>query len=201
MGGHNVVMATGPATDMGITGGGAVPRPESRDVRLGDVVVGVPDREGRHGGVIQYDYGKVKQDGEFRPIGSLNRPHETLLNAISFVQSRGLSSTSSYEYLDAYRSADIVLAEDADYERPDEDVLSKATYHHHVLGSHSGRSGWMPRWMSGFISPHPALGEAQGTCMTAGCDWKKTVTRSTRKTERPMVHYGAIASGSKVVKV
>ena len=86
--GHNIVMATPPETDMGIAPaalvtsemqtfhprlkfcllvgvGGAVPRLDTRDVRLGDVVVSIPDREAQHGGVIQYDYGKAKQDGVF----------------------------------------------------------------------------------------------------------------------------------------
>ncbi|KAL4917350.1 hypothetical protein BDW62DRAFT_211219 [Aspergillus aurantiobrunneus] len=59
--------------------GGRVPG--EQDVRLGDVVVGEPT--GPFGGVIQYDFGKTVQNGEFLRTGSLNRPPDLLLTAIS----------------------------------------------------------------------------------------------------------------------
>ena len=42
------------------------------DIRLGDVVVS--QLTGIHGGVVQWDHGKVEQGGEFRRTGSLNIP-------------------------------------------------------------------------------------------------------------------------------
>ncbi|KAL4781273.1 purine and uridine phosphorylase [Aspergillus varians] len=102
MGPHNVVMACLPAGVIGTVSaarvansmlstfrllrfglmvgiGGGVPG--DKDVRLGDVVVGEP--AGPFGGVIQYDFGKTVQNGEFRRTGSLNRPPDLLLTAIS----------------------------------------------------------------------------------------------------------------------
>src|SRR5450432_738643 len=51
--------------------GGGVPS-LGNDIRLGDIVVSKP--AGTSGGVIQYDFGKTVQDGQFTPTGSLNRP-------------------------------------------------------------------------------------------------------------------------------
>jgi nucleoside phosphorylase len=51
--------------------GGGVPS-SGNDIRLGDVVVSKPD--GKHGGVIQYDYGKAVQGGQFEPTGFVPLP-------------------------------------------------------------------------------------------------------------------------------
>lgn len=63
--------------------GGGVP-PISRstpDIRLGDIVVGIPS--GSFGGVVAYDYGKTIADGDFLPTGSLNHPPFSVLTAVS----------------------------------------------------------------------------------------------------------------------
>jgi hypothetical protein len=44
--------------------GGGVPKLPEYDIRLGDVVVGRPTST--NGGVIQYDFGKTMQDGQFK---------------------------------------------------------------------------------------------------------------------------------------
>lgn len=59
-------------------GGGAPTK--KNDIRLGDVVVSVPN--GRSGGVIHYEFGKTVQNKEFIPGGHLNSPPEILLNAV-----------------------------------------------------------------------------------------------------------------------
>jgi nucleoside phosphorylase len=64
--------------------GGGVPS-EDTDIRLGDVVVGTPHRT--HGGVIQYDLGKVIPTG-FERTGFLNAPPNFLLTAITTLQAR-----------------------------------------------------------------------------------------------------------------
>lgn len=56
--------------------GGGVPS-TSNDIRLGDVVVSKP--VGKYSGVIQYDYGKAVQGGQFELTGTLNKPPQTLL--------------------------------------------------------------------------------------------------------------------------
>ena len=59
--------------------GGGVPS-EEIDIRLGDVVVGVPHKF--HSGVVQYDFGKATPSG-FERTGALNSPPTILLNAVS----------------------------------------------------------------------------------------------------------------------
>jgi hypothetical protein len=63
--------------------GGGVPS-SVNDIRLGDVVVGVPSP--KHDGVVQYDYGKTLAEGKFIRTGSMNKPPITLLTAISKLQ-------------------------------------------------------------------------------------------------------------------
>ncbi|KAF2189338.1 hypothetical protein K469DRAFT_701979 [Zopfia rhizophila CBS 207.26] len=54
------------------------------DIRLGDVVVSQP--EGTHGGVVQWDFGKMEKGGVFRRTGSLNKPPRPLLNAVQDIK-------------------------------------------------------------------------------------------------------------------
>src|SRR5438067_2530011 len=65
--------------------GGGVPSKE-HDIRLGDVVVSQP---GKHdGGVIQYDFGRTIEKGQFVRNGSLNAPPAVLLHAVSTLRAR-----------------------------------------------------------------------------------------------------------------
>ncbi|KAF7517927.1 hypothetical protein PCG10_000725 [Penicillium crustosum] len=50
------------------------------DIRLGDIVVGVPGN--REGGVLQYDFGKTIQGQSFQPTGFLSPPPRSLLAAV-----------------------------------------------------------------------------------------------------------------------
>jgi nucleoside phosphorylase len=65
-------------------GGGAPTR--ERDIRLGDVVVSVP--QGKLGGIVQYDFGKRLSDGRFERTDQLNAPPEVLLGALPDMQRR-----------------------------------------------------------------------------------------------------------------
>jgi nucleoside phosphorylase len=60
--------------------GGGVPSPEV-DIRLGDVVVSVPQRT--YEGVVQYDFGNMVSGGLRMRTGSLNTPPSVLLTAVS----------------------------------------------------------------------------------------------------------------------
>ncbi|KAG9580800.1 pfs domain-containing protein, partial [Aureobasidium melanogenum] len=60
--------------------GGGVPSPET-DIRLGDIVVSSPT--GQHGGVVQYDLGKTRANGEVERTGSLNSPPNALLHVVT----------------------------------------------------------------------------------------------------------------------
>lgn len=50
------------------------------------LMVSEPDE--RSGGVIQYDFGKTVQYGQFIRTGSLNRPPSVLLSAVNTLQAR-----------------------------------------------------------------------------------------------------------------
>ncbi|THV98493.1 TPR-like protein [Aureobasidium pullulans] len=64
--------------------GGGVPS-QTLDIRLGDVVVSIP--EGTHGGVVQYDLGKLELDGLHRK-GHLDKPPKALLSAITSLREK-----------------------------------------------------------------------------------------------------------------
>jgi nucleoside phosphorylase len=107
--------------------GGGVPSEEA-DVRLGDVVVGLPN--GTFGGVVQYDSGKTTTSG-FERTGHLNAPPTVLLNAINLVRAntdRGRSTLA--EHL-------AKLAQIHKFARANAgpDVLYKATYNHEKGGT------------------------------------------------------------------
>ncbi|GLA03458.1 hypothetical protein AnigIFM60653_003091 [Aspergillus niger] len=70
---------------VGIGGGVPLISRSSSDVRLGDVVVGIPQNS--LGGVVAYDYGKTIADGNFLRTGSLNHPPWSLLTAVSNIRS------------------------------------------------------------------------------------------------------------------
>ncbi|KAI4853705.1 purine and uridine phosphorylase [Aureobasidium sp. EXF-8845] len=64
--------------------GGGVPS-QVPTIRLGDVVVSMP--ESTHGGVIQYDLGKLESDG-FRRKGHLDKPPKALLGAVTTLRAK-----------------------------------------------------------------------------------------------------------------
>ncbi|KAF9885862.1 hypothetical protein FE257_012334 [Aspergillus nanangensis] len=147
--GHNVVIACLPCGVYGTTSsatvltqmrstfpglqfglmvgiGGGVPS-QSTDIRLGDVVVSVPTQG--FGGVIQYDYGKALHDGTFQRTGSLNKPPQTLLSAISKTSSdsmrRGLDIESRISKI-----LNMCPEMGKQFSRPDKDRLFHAGYIH-----------------------------------------------------------------------
>ncbi|KAF3933291.1 hypothetical protein ABW20_dc0105285 [Dactylellina cionopaga] len=64
--------------------GGGVPSKQN-DIRLGDIIVSHPGPT--HGGVIQYDLGKILEENVFERTGSLQRPPRFILTAISSLMS------------------------------------------------------------------------------------------------------------------
>lgn len=108
--------------------GGGVPSRQA-DIRLGDVVVSKPSDTSN--GVIQYDYGKTIDGGQIQRMGLLNKPHPTLLNAISYLESN--HSSSREKILNSIRD---VLKKDEEKEivfyRPKNDWLF------HAVTTHSG---------------------------------------------------------------
>ncbi|CAG7917498.1 unnamed protein product [Penicillium olsonii] len=115
VGGHNLVVACLPSGVYGTTSaaivlaqmlqtfpslrfglmvgiGGGVPSKDA-DIRLGDVVISMPTAT--FGAVVQYDYGKTLRNGRFERTGSLNKPPQYLLTAISQMRSDHTDGTSS----------------------------------------------------------------------------------------------------------
>jgi nucleoside phosphorylase len=141
---HNVVIACLPAGQMGTSSAatvatqlksafpsvrfglmvgisGGVPSEEA-DIRLGDVVVSQPHKS--HGGVVQYNRGKITPSG-FERTGSLNTPPLVLLTAIMSLRAKSVRGRST---LLEHLSLDNV----PDFRRPkaDSDVLFQTTYDH-----------------------------------------------------------------------
>lgn len=195
IGDHNVVLACLPA---GVTGtistatvamrmcntftsmrfslmvgiGGAVPSDEA-DIRLGDIVVSEPD--GTYGGVVQYLFGK-QNAGEFERKGSLNRPPDVLLSAVSTLKANhelDLPKLLQHQkdMLEKYPRRRL----NASYRGAEHDKLYRYNYHHISQAS---------------------------TC--TDCDKDKLVTRQPRPQLDdlvvPEIHYGLIASGDWVMK-
>jgi nucleoside phosphorylase len=107
--------------------GGGVPN-EKNDIRLGDVVISMPD--GQHGGVVQYDLGK-QTENDFLIKGFLWPPPVVLRSAVSIMRSGHRASKNKIpELLLAMfqRSDDLRTF----YERPvsESDELFELEYRH-----------------------------------------------------------------------
>ncbi|KAI0864878.1 nucleoside phosphorylase domain-containing protein [Xylaria cubensis] len=105
--------------------GGGVPK--TQDIRLGDVVVSMP--EGRHGGLVQYDLGK-DIDGGFRLKGFLSAPPTELRSAVCEMKSdHRISDNKIKHFITAMLQKGSGFD---DYGRPpsESDVLFKADYSH-----------------------------------------------------------------------
>lgn len=140
------------------------------DIRLGDVVVSQPD--GLHGGVVQWDFGKMEKEGEFRRIGSLNKPSPTLLHALQSMKTRHITDGDKLlESLLMMFENKPLMKDRFGYPGSEHDQLFEATYDH----------------------------EGGETC--DNCNINKVVVRSpARKDSTPKIHYGNIASGNEVMK-
>ncbi|KAM0279853.1 hypothetical protein ACHAQH_004404 [Verticillium albo-atrum] len=75
---------------VGIAGG----VPDQHDIRLGDVVVSMPDEE--YGGVVQYDLGKATDEG-FRRKGFLWPPPSLLRSAVEMMRSEHLLADNNID--------------------------------------------------------------------------------------------------------
>lgn len=174
------MISTFPAIRFGLMVGigGAV----SRKVRLGDVVVSVPS--GSLPGVVQWDMGKAEHGGRFRRIGSLNKPPDLLLSALTTLETHHeLEGSKVPDYLQDMATRHPKLA--AKYKKSDRlvDVLFKATYIHKRT----------TREMTGDESDD----DDQGDESCRSCDPAQSIKRKPREM---MVHYGVVASGNQVIK-
>ncbi len=156
--------------------GAGIARPdEGYDIRLGDVVVGKPNKT--TGGVYQYDLLKSKLGDKRELMSFLGRPPTVLLKAVACIQ--------------------------ADHEQRESKVprlLQEMLEKSPKMGKQSKRSpGYVYQG-----SPGDRLFEASYEHVPgpdcSGCNEAGEVQRDSRETTDPEIHYGIIASGNMLVK-
>ncbi|RDW79149.1 uncharacterized protein DSM5745_06001 [Aspergillus mulundensis] len=150
--------------------GGGIPSRDA-DIRLGDVVVGLPTSSTTHGGVIQYDLGKATHAGKFVRTGALNRPPQILLTAVSKLQAIHQMEGSKISKFVGEISKKYPMMRWSYTDRHGVDSLFEASYQHEELRS---------------------------SCIN--CDSSQRVKRPIRTSQEPVIHYGLIASGNQVVR-
>ncbi|KAH8681067.1 violaceus kinesin [Xylariales sp. PMI_506] len=190
MGVHNIVVASLPAGMTGNNSAATVAKDMLRsfpikiglmvgigggvwsqkvDVRLGDVVVSQPD--GTHGGVVQWDFGKMEKGGIFRRTGTLNKPPRPLLHAVQEIKTKHiLEGDNLGQYLSEMAQNKPRMAQTIGYPGAEHDQLFDASYDH----------------------------TSDETC--DACDRARMVVRPHRTNLEPVIHYGTIASGNEVIK-
>ncbi|KAL4780654.1 hypothetical protein BJX76DRAFT_364136 [Aspergillus varians] len=167
------MLRTFPAIQYGLLvgiGGGAPS--QSEDIRLGDIVVSTP--KNGFGGVIPYDYGKLGAGGNLRCNRTLNKPPPILLSVVSNVKAKShLGSDVIAKRLNEVRRRTPAVSSHLMYPGLQDDILFDASYEH--------------------------VGRDQEPCL-GRCDGAKWITRPPRASQAPILHYGLIASGDKVMK-
>ncbi|KAF3903236.1 hypothetical protein ABW20_dc0105081 [Dactylellina cionopaga] len=149
--------------------GGAAPS-EAADIRLGDVVVSRPT--GALGGVLQFDFGKAIEGGRFERTGTLNKPPQVILTALSSLQADEMLGTSKIPgFLSEMVSKYPATAASFTHRGRKHDILFNAEYDHNP---------------------------SNATCND--CDRGMLVARPERVSDDPVVHYGLIASSNRVMK-
>jgi nucleoside phosphorylase len=143
---------------------------EDVDIRLGDVVVSKPTNT--QGGVVHFDYGKALSGGEFQRTGMLSPPPQVLLTALAKLQANHI--TGQRLFMD-------FLAKIEHKEPKQSSNLIRPTQGDHL-----------------YLADYTHVDTGSKTC--CGCDMTKTVPRPSRDPNRPIVHYGLIASSNQVVK-
>lgn len=149
--------------------GGGAPSTDN-DIRLGDVIVSKPVP--KHGGVIQYDYGKVIEGGQFLFTGTSSRPPEALLKVVSRIQAEHtLHRNRIQEHYEQAVNRYPLLKKELRRPAPDEDRLFVASYRHESQTNDCKR-----------------------------CDKAKVQNRETRLDHQVRVFYGLIASANQVMR-
>ncbi|KAK1541509.1 hypothetical protein CPAR01_07498 [Colletotrichum paranaense] len=117
-----------PSINIGLMvgiGGGV---PGKVDIRLGDVVVSNPT--GDSSGVVQYDFGKAVNEGRFERIGSLNKPPQSVLAAVSKLRANHEGRKSQIPAILVDMETRNPEMREFSYRNVDEDRLFEASYEH-----------------------------------------------------------------------
>jgi nucleoside phosphorylase len=155
--------------------GGGIPT----KVRLGDVVVSTP--VGLFPGVVQWDFGKAREAGNFERTGALNNPPTSLLTALTKLESEHeLKGSKIPEYIEGIKDKYPRLA--PKYLKSDslKDMLFRPEYGH------------VSESTTADVNQDE---DSEESCQS--CDATKAVKRKPRDMR---VHYGLIASGNQVIK-
>lgn len=191
IGEHNVVIACLPSGVMGKVSATAVAKDmmhsfqikagfmvgigggvwsKKNDVRLGDVVVSQPT--GGHGGVVQWDFGKMEKEGVFVRTGTLDKPPRPLLNAVQALRATHIRKDSEVaKHLDTMWRNNPKMAKTSKFPGREQDNLFKAEYSH-------------------------PFGDDCAKCDPSELEFDRPI----RDSDIPEIHYGNIASGDEVVK-
>lgn len=164
---------------VGIAGG--APRGDEHDIRLGDIVIGMPTKH--HGGVVQVDFGTQIGEGVdgFKITGQLDKPPRELVNAVEMLRSNH------------------------DFDRPNlQDYISPTTLkkkHPQLVKQYCYSTELKDNL---FEATYPHQDEEDKIC--AKCDEKRVEKRAKRLTlddnidTSPRLHYGNIASANRVMR-
>ncbi|RBA14494.1 hypothetical protein FPRO05_03286 [Fusarium proliferatum] len=155
--------------------GGGAPSPK-HDIRLGDIVVSASDN-GKHGGVFNFDHGKVIQGQPLQESGFLNQPPMILRTAV-----QGLRA--EYE------------AEGHQLERAINEILDQKSRLRKKYGRPQGITDRLYQpWV--LHQPHD-----EPNCDLCSNDPSSLIVRAERTSEEdnPAIHYGLIASSDKLMK-
>ncbi|UKZ76961.1 hypothetical protein TrVFT333_004677 [Trichoderma virens FT-333] len=180
-----LMITTFPSIKIGLMvgiGGGVPPK-----LRLGDVVVSSP--VGQYPGVVQWDLGKTTTTGKFERIGALNNPPNSLLTALTKLETEyDMTGSKIPVLLEKVKEKYPMLAQK--YSKADtlQDLLFTAGYNHvhNPFMNAKGSAGEIRE------EPQESHGEP---CLF--CDKTKLVERKPRELN---VHHGLIASGNEVIK-
>jgi nucleoside phosphorylase len=155
--------------------GGGAPSPK-HDIRLGDIVVSIP--QNGLGGVIQYDFGKKVQGQSFQHTGFLDQPPTIFRTAVNGLKARYEGEGHQLEVA-VNKVFEMKPRLRKKYQRPD--PTTDRLYQSHII--------------------HPADSEAPCTTV-CGDDPSCLVSRVPRAEDddNPAIHYGLIASANQLMK-
>lgn len=159
---------------VGIAGGA----PNSRhDIRLADVVVSAP--RGPFGGVLQYDFGRTRQNQSFQGTRVLNQPPTILREAISgMISDFEMKGHSIKEDVQSALQKWPRLQKTFSEPNPDTDIL----YRSDII--------------------HPLDSESEPCADSCDIDGSCIIVRRQRDPDEdnPAIHYGLIATANQVMK-
>jgi nucleoside phosphorylase len=192
------MVGTFPSIKFGLMvgiGGGIPPM-----VRLGDVVVSTPVDQ--YPGVVQYDFGKMEDGGNFRRTGALNNPPSALLTALASLEAEHpLNGSKVLDYLAEMERKWPKLAPKYVWSDTLKDPLFAPDNSHHIW------SRWQATISILWEMILALLGYLLGWWAFPPIDRGTEQVEDTlvdgraQKPPRDMrVHYGLIASGNQVVK-